>query len=123
MIGEPAVEFLIKALEGAHEHRWELVWALGEIKEEQAVPALIRALKDPDGEVRREAAWALWFTGDERASGPLKEALGENSALYEAELALGNIERRDTLNALRQALLARIEKAEKEAVESVRPYK
>ncbi len=83
---------------------------------------LITALKDPDREVRREAAWALWFIGDERAAGPLREALGENKALYEAEIALGNIEQKDMLNVLRTALLDRMakEQLEKEAFESIR---
>ncbi|MEM4359189.1 MAG: HEAT repeat domain-containing protein [Candidatus Bilamarchaeaceae archaeon] len=38
---------------------WEAAWALGEIGDARAVPALIDALKDKYGEVRNEAAEAL----------------------------------------------------------------
>jgi len=108
------------ALRGGAGHRWELVWALGEIRDEKAVPALIDALKDPDEDVRREAAWALWFMGDDSARQPLRDALGENSAMYEAEIALGRIEQRDTLDVLKQALLAKLE-IEKQAPEGLKP--
>jgi HEAT repeat protein len=122
-IGERAVDPLLGAFDDGPAYRWELVWALGEIKDERSVGILIRALKDPDEEVRREAAWALWFIGDDRATMPLREALGQDPALYEAEIALSNIEQKDTLDRLRYDLLARIEKekAEKEAFESIKP--
>jgi len=121
-IGDKAIDPLLNALQSSPDHRWELVWALGEIRDEKAVPALIEALRDRDQDVRREAAWALWFIGDERARQPLKDALGENSAIYEAEIALGRIEQRDTLAVLRQALLAKLEKErlEKEALAGIR---
>jgi HEAT repeat protein len=121
-IGEPATDFLINELEKSPVHRWELVWALGEIKDPRAIEPLIEALKDPDVEVRREAAWALWFIGDERAEAPLKEALAENKALYEAEIALGNIGRQDMLDVLRRDLQGRIgkERYEKEAFENIK---
>jgi HEAT repeat protein len=39
----------------------------------EAVPALIKTLKDPDYDVRREAAKALGLIGDSRAKTPLNE--------------------------------------------------
>ena len=48
--------------------------------------------------------------------GPLKEALnhGAGGVLYEAEMALGNIEHVDALDTLQKALLDRIGKEQKE---------
>ena len=42
-----------------------------------AVPALIRALRDRDPEVRSTAPGALWRLGDARAVKPVKELLGD----------------------------------------------
>lgn len=44
---------------------------LGEAKDRQAVPALLKALEDPEESVRVEAARALGAIGDRSATGPL----------------------------------------------------
>ncbi len=50
--------------------------ALGNIRDPQAVPALIGALHDEEALVRGHAAWALWRIGGEQALAALHEALG-----------------------------------------------
>jgi hypothetical protein len=50
---------------------------LGEDRDRQAVPALIKSLKDPNLAVRGYAAWALGKIKDDSAVEPLIEALQE----------------------------------------------
>jgi HEAT repeat protein len=51
--------------------------ALGDMKSEQAVGALIEALNDKNSDVRQAAAKALGDIGDERAAGPLRLTLAD----------------------------------------------
>ncbi len=54
---------------------WQAIVALGEA----AVPGLLCALSDPDGNVRRGVCWALGQIGEARAVPFLIEALGDTS--------------------------------------------
>ena len=54
-------------------------YALGEIRDEKAAPALIEALKDDRAHMRRIAAHALGKIGDKRAVFPLIELLHDQS--------------------------------------------
>jgi hypothetical protein len=53
---------------------------LGEHPDKQAVPDLIRSLKDPSASVQGHAAWALGKIKDESAIEPLIDALQERMA-------------------------------------------
>ena len=55
--------------------RWSAIGALGDIKSEAAVPALIEALKDPEKNVRASAASALAKVNSEAAVPALIEAM------------------------------------------------
>ena len=54
---------------------WRGLVAMGS----EAVPALVSALSDPDGNVRRGACWALGYIGDARAVPYLIEMLEDKS--------------------------------------------
>lgn len=71
------------------------VEVLSETCNRKVVPALIRALKDPDNEVRKLAAESLEDFEDERALKPLIEALGdpEESVVSAARCALCDFDR------------------------------
>lgn len=60
-IGAPTVEPLIAALKDENKNvRYEIAWALGEIRDQRAMKPLITILqKDKDADVRRTAAWAV----------------------------------------------------------------
>lgn len=59
---------LIQCLKNENPHiRQGAIWALGEIRDKQAVEVLIRYLKDENTQVRRNIAEALGKTGDTRA--------------------------------------------------------
>ena len=60
---------------------WPL-YALGEIKNEAAVEALIAGLEDVDAHVRRISARALAKIGDKRAVQPLIVLLGRDEARH-----------------------------------------
>jgi len=80
--------------------------ALGRIGDRAAVPALIKAMKDPENGVRREAAKALGFIKDSQATPTLQEALSDNDTnvrLY-AAYALGEIKDAKSVDALVRAL-------------------
>lgn len=66
--------------------------ALGNLRSGEAVPALARALKDPEALVRAHVAWALGQIGTEQAQLALEEALEEENdpgVIREIRLALG----------------------------------
>lgn len=75
--GEPAVDPLIAVLDDSAPQPAR-AWAanvLGEVRSQRAFGALVRALGDPDDEVRAKAATALGRLGDRRAVGYLLEHL------------------------------------------------
>lgn len=68
--------------------------ALGNIGDEAAVPALVKALESQDALVRGHAAWALGRIGGREAAAALRaawDAEREPSARSEIELALGEL--------------------------------
>ena len=70
--------------------------ALGHLKSEKAVSALIQALKDRHVYVRHGAAWALGEIKSEKAVAPLKQALNDDDEVTrgKAAEALGKIQGR-----------------------------
>jgi len=78
-IGEPSVAYLLKALEredlGAKARRF-VALALGETRSRNALPTLVKLLReDGSWQVRADAATGLGTLGDARALGPLQDAL------------------------------------------------
>ena len=68
--------------------------ALGNIKDKEAVPALSKALDDPEALVRRHAAWALGRIGTREAMAALDERLdveSEEEVREEIRQALGGL--------------------------------
>jgi HEAT repeat protein len=74
-IGAPSVAPLTLALAAGGEHRKFLVDALGAIGDRSAVPALVRALDDPDENVRAAAAESLGNLGGPYAVEALRHRL------------------------------------------------
>ena len=63
--------------DGDYQERLRAAWALGQIEDEGACPALIAALHDGVDLVRGVAAQSLGWIGNPQAVGPLLEALKE----------------------------------------------
>ena len=81
IIGQPAVEPLIKALRDKNGIvRTNAAEALGEIKDKRALDPLITALEDDDATVRQFAAEALGKIGDNRALKPLTAVLRDRKS-------------------------------------------
>ncbi len=91
---------------------------------EAAVDGLIAALKDPDEDVRCQAAWALGRTGKTRAVDALLEALGDSPEVRrQAIRALGEIGDARAMPALTQALKdddARVRRAAAKAIARIK---
>jgi HEAT repeat protein len=100
---------LIEALKDEDaEVRRVAVWALGDIEDTRAVPALMQVLtSDSDSDVRSKAAWALGKIEDARAIQALEQALEDENAdvRRQAARALGEIEDVAAVGALNQALV------------------
>jgi len=95
-IGPEAEEVLTKAL-GNRDDAWNRKYAarsLGTIgpKTKSGVPALVKALKDADAEVRREAVWSLGLMGPQtkKAANALKETAEEDPD-YVTAFAAGHV--------------------------------
>ena len=81
IIGQPAVEPLIKALRDKNKIvRKNAAEALGEIGDKRASEPLVTALEDDDGTVRQYAAEALGKIGDNQALKPLTAALRDRKS-------------------------------------------
>jgi HEAT repeat protein len=85
-------------------------WAanvLGEVRAEQAFPVLVRALDDPDDEVRAKSATALGRLGDQRAMSYLLDRLLTDPAPFvRARIAatLGRFDQPEVIDRLVRAL-------------------
>ena len=91
-IGEPAVEPLLSALEGATGRmRRDILWVLGMIRDRRATEPLIAALKDEDPDTRAVAILGLGCVRDERAVEPLIAAMGEDRFADSVAQALAEI--------------------------------
>jgi len=104
-LGAPAVPPLIQALgDSDSEVRLAAAWALGDLGDPQAVPALIQALRD-HWDVRRSAAEALVKIGTP-AVPPLIQALGDSDwdVRRAAAEALGKLGDPQAIPALIEAL-------------------
>ncbi|MBZ0285113.1 MAG: HEAT repeat domain-containing protein [Anaerolineae bacterium] len=103
MIGEGAIPGLITLLQHKDEKlRIAAAWALGEIGNREAVPALIKTLEDRrSAALRQQAADALGRIGDAEAVNALSRALGdrEKEVRKEAADALRKIGTPDSLKA------------------------
>lgn len=71
---EKVIKALIRAFKDVEDVRFYVARDLRKFGR-SAVPFLIDTLKDPDEDMRRDAAWMLGNIGDERAIHPLTEAL------------------------------------------------
>jgi HEAT repeat protein len=96
-----AVDGLIAALARPDFRRYAAAWALGEIADVRAIPALVRALGDTDPETRKFAARSLTKFGP-LASDALLAALADPSAPVRryAVRALGQIQERRAVEPL-----------------------
>jgi HEAT repeat protein len=114
IIGQPAVEPLIKALRDKNIIvRKNATEALGEIGDKRASEPLINALEDDDGTVRQYAAEALGKIGDNQALKPLTAALRDRkSKVQEAareaiEKIIWDLKRKHLLSPLHASLKSR----------------
>ena len=96
-----ALDPLMKALKTWPVRRYVAAWALGEIGDPRAIPALVAALGDRDFEVRRYSARSLIKFGKEATPALLKvlEAPSDQARRY-AVRALGEIRDPDSAAAL-----------------------
>jgi HEAT repeat protein len=93
-LGPDAIHRLIAGLSTRHRAvKLGIIEALGEIRDAQAVEALIRELRDASVEVRWEAALALGEIGEGRAIAPLLPGLRDRDRYvrYGSALALGKL--------------------------------
>ncbi len=94
LMGEPAVDVLIKAMENKDPQvRRHVSMVLKKIDDPKTVETFIKALNDDDPYVRMDAAEALGSLDDFRAVGPLTEALVDvnKEVRYAAAWALGRL--------------------------------
>lgn len=93
-IGKPAVRLLVQAAQSDDAlQRWGALAALGETGDPSAVPVLLRALRDPNPDVRAVAAASLGRLRYVAAAPQLVRALGDPNERVQAhaEWALENI--------------------------------
>jgi len=107
--GPPAVEPLLALLDqpGRHPARAWAANVLGEVKAEPAFPALVRALDDPDDELRAKSATALGRLGDQRAMSYLLDHLLTDPAPFvrtRIAAALGRFDQPEVIDRLVRAL-------------------
>jgi HEAT repeat protein len=90
-IGTPAIGFLLRALRDENVRvRRKAANALGDIRDDVAVPALLETLYDTDEQVRYHAALALGQIGASSVAGLLKALKAENEKIRaDAAFALG----------------------------------
>ena len=87
-IGSSAYEPVTRALAGpAWIARSNAAWALGAMRNRQAVPLLTRTLKDGEAAVRRKGAWALGALDSSEAVPALVEALKDSDAGVREQVA------------------------------------
>ncbi|HEU4680432.1 MAG TPA: HEAT repeat domain-containing protein [Gemmatimonadales bacterium] len=107
--GEAVIDPLLSVL-GDSAQPPARAWAanvLGEVRAQRAFPALIRALGDPEDEVRAKAATALGRIGDRRATGYLLEHLLTDPAPFvrlRIASALGRFRGPEVIDRLVRAL-------------------
>ena len=96
-----ALEPLTKALESWPSRRYVAAWALGEIGDPRAIPALVSALGDGDVEVAKYAARSLIKFGKESTPALLAAAAGPSERTrHYAVRALGEIQDARSADAL-----------------------
>jgi len=106
-IGTPAYEPLTNALAGpSWIARANAAWALGAMRNSQAVPLLSRTLRDTESAVRARGAWALGALDAKEAVPALIEALKDTDAGVRQQVAwaLGAIGDRRAVDGLIGAL-------------------
>jgi HEAT repeat protein len=106
-IGSPAYDPLIKVLAApAWIARRNAAWALGALRNRNAVPLLARTLRDTEAPVRRSGAWALGALDGSEAVPALVDALKDSDAGVREQVAwaLGAIHDRRAVDGLVGAL-------------------
>jgi HEAT repeat protein len=80
--------------------------ALGMLAPREAVPSLLRGLRDPSPDVRADAAWGLGRTGDKSSGGRVVSLLHDQypDVRAAAAVALGRLEARDNIDELLRVL-------------------
>ncbi len=101
--------------------RWEAAEGLGELGDPRAIPALVRALRDPHAFVRWAAAQAIGRIGGEEAVALLLPLLQESDPLVRrsAADALGYLDTPAVRQALRRALRDPDPTVRRNAIEAV----
>lgn len=91
---EKVIKALIRAFKDVEDVRFYVARDLRKFGG-SAVPFLIDTLKDPDEDMRRDAAWMLGNIGDERAIPPLTEALKDpdEEVRFHVAINLGKFEK------------------------------
>ena len=107
--GTLVIEPLLALLDqpGRHPARAWAANVLGEVRAERAFPALVRALDDPDDEVRAKSATALARLGDQRAMTHLLDHLLTDPAPFvrtRIAAALGRFDHPEVIDRLVRAL-------------------
>ena len=95
LLAREALEFLFDELQKAlyDQPAYREIWAPEKISDVRAVEPLIRALSDPDEDVRWQAAWALGVIGEARALPELERVAQEDRSENVAEAARRAAER------------------------------
>ncbi len=108
LIGEPAIEALVDAMDGFDApRRYSVVEIMASIHNPKVVPVLIAALRDPDRDVAIRAINALTVLGDKSALIPLLESIAHPDIMVatRAVAAVGRLMDNRVLEALVAALI------------------
>jgi HEAT repeat protein len=108
LIGEPAIEFLIQALDDKNKYVYEKAGDILYFFGEPSVRPLLKALEDEHPQVRMQAVIALGRIGDTRAAEPLYQVMVndiDKNVEEEAVCALGKMKDKRSVEKLMEFLI------------------